>query len=205
MVPSIIASLFFRPVMDCSSTRWLRWALNCQLWKPVATQWNHANKCIQEEERQRIEQFVFQAPAISSLIGRLMLRKGIQEVIGSSNSNITFSRTAEGRPFLPGLDIIDINVSHHGDWVVLALESGARVGVDVMSMDRPINKDLREYFRLMRKQFTDNEWRQIDKSDNKLHAFYRFWCLKESYVKAIGVGLKYDLQTIDFNTSVNKD
>lgn len=26
----------------------------------------------------------------------------------------------------------------------------------------------------------------------------RFWCLKESYVKAIGVGLNLDLQTISF-------
>ena len=35
----------------------------------------------------------------------------------------------------------------------------------------------------------------------KLICGYRFWCLKESYVKATGVGLNLDLQTISFQTS----
>lgn len=55
----------------------------------------------------------------------------------------------------------------------MALEAGARIGIDVMSLDRPINIDLQEYFRLMRKQFTDDEWKQIDSSENKLTEFYR--------------------------------
>ena len=58
--------------------------------------------------------------------------------------------------------------------VVLALESEGRVGTDVMSLDRPINIAVDEYFKLMRRQFTDNEWKQIEKSENDLHEFYRF-------------------------------
>ena len=53
----------------------------------------------------------------SDQVGRLMLRKGIQVVTGLSNAEIMFSRSAEGRPFVEGLEKIDVNVSHHGDWV----------------------------------------------------------------------------------------
>ena len=42
-----------------------------------------------------------------------------------------------------------------------------------MSLDRPINIELDEYFRLMKRQFTPDEWRQIDKASNRLHEFYR--------------------------------
>lgn len=47
------------------------------------------------------------------------------------------------------------------------------VGVDVMSLDRPINIELDEYFRLMKRQFTPEEWRQIDNAKNRLYEFYR--------------------------------
>lgn len=57
--------------------------------------------------------------------------------------------------------------------VVLALERNATVGVDVMSLDRPINIDLDEYFRLMNRQFTPAEWTQIDASTNRLNEFLR--------------------------------
>ena len=50
------------------SVRWLRWALNCTKWSPTKTQWLKANGCIQGEELQRIEKFVFQQPAISSMV-----------------------------------------------------------------------------------------------------------------------------------------
>jgi len=37
------------------------------------------------------------------------------------------------------------------------------------------------------------------KDKQKLERFYKFWSLKESYVKAIGKGLVLDLQTIEFS------
>jgi len=54
--------------MDTQSIKWLRWAFNCKLWKPTAAEWLQANRCIQGEEMQRIERFVFQSPAISAMV-----------------------------------------------------------------------------------------------------------------------------------------
>ena len=96
---------------------------------------------------------------------------------------------------------LDYNISHAGDWVVLAAGQG-RIGVDVMkTTDNRIDR-LSEFFRLMTKQFTDKEWQTIRKSgkdEQQLQTFFRHWTLKESYVKAIGTGLNLDLKTLEFH------
>jgi len=84
-----------------------------------------------------------------------------------------------------------------------------QVGVDVMKLSdarHTTTQKRREFFRLMRRQFTDDEWRQIEhpvvdeavKTDRQLASFYRHWSLKESFVKAVGSGLTIDLQRLNF-------
>ena len=88
------------------------------------------------------------------------------------------------------------------NWVVLAANKG-RVGVDVMrQVDSRVDR-LDEFFRLMKKQFTDAEWEAIrgedrDSEAEQLARFFRHWALKESYVKAVGTGLNVDLRTLNF-------
>ncbi|KAG8584689.1 hypothetical protein GDO81_004721 [Engystomops pustulosus] len=56
----------------------------------------------------------------------------------------------------------------------------------------------------MHRQFTEREWRSIKsmRSDwARLDMFYRHWALKESFIKAIGVGLGFNLQRIEFEVS----
>ena len=98
----------------------------------------------------------------------------------------------------------DYNVSHAGDWVVLAAAQGFRVGVDVMrTVDTRVER-LDKFFGLMRKQFTEQEWLSIhggseDNPEQKLERFFRHWTLKESYVKTVGTGLNLDLRTLNFS------
>ncbi len=49
-----------------------------------------------------------------------------------------------------------------GSYVVLAAETGSDVGVDVMDV-RPVSRGqtVTQYFALMRRQFTENEWLSV--------------------------------------------
>ncbi|XP_072254748.1 L-aminoadipate-semialdehyde dehydrogenase-phosphopantetheinyl transferase [Pyxicephalus adspersus] len=61
-----------------------------------------------------------------------------------------------------------------------------------------------EFFRLMHRQFTEKEWHSIKSMAGdwaKLDMFYRHWALKESFIKAIGVGLGFSLQRVEFEVS----
>ena len=90
-----------------------------------------------------------------------------------------------------------------GDYVVFAGCTTGQVGIDVMKVELRRNTTLDKFFSLMTRQFTASEWRFINNSDtaereSRLFNFYRCWCLKESYVKAIGTGIKFGLQRIEF-------
>ncbi|XP_035479343.1 L-aminoadipate-semialdehyde dehydrogenase-phosphopantetheinyl transferase isoform X4 [Scophthalmus maximus] len=94
------------------------------------------------------------------------------------------------------------NLSHQGDYAVLAAEQGLQVGVDIMKNTMPGSKSVSEFFRIMTRQFTAYEWSIIQSAaadHRQLAAFYRHWALKESFIKAIGTGLDFDLQRAEFH------
>lgn len=96
------------------------------------------------------------------------------------------------------------NISHQGEYAVLAAEQGLQVGVDVMKTTMPGSSSVSQFFRLMTRQFTEYEWSVVQSSGSehqKLAAFYRHWVLKESFIKAIGTGLSFNLQRVEFHLS----
>ena len=162
---------------------------------------------IQAEEKERIAKFRYRVDMVSSLVGRLMLRSLAVSVLGLRNTEARFERTERGKPVLTHNSRgWDYNVSHAGDWVVLAAAEEARLGVDVMRTRDSRVERLEEFFRLMRRQFTEQEWVTInggkeDSDKTRQERFFRHWTLKESYVKAVGTGLNIDLRTLNFKLS----
>ncbi|XP_023311405.1 L-aminoadipate-semialdehyde dehydrogenase-phosphopantetheinyl transferase [Anoplophora glabripennis] len=189
----------------------VRWAFNFTKWNPSHSDMLLASSCVQTEEKDRLSRFYFRKDFKSSLIGRLMMRKFVCQASGKKYDEIKFLRDDKGKPMLfesntyPNLDF---NISHQGDYVVLAGEcSNVKLGVDVMKLEYSGGKSLDEFFRLMTKNFSPEEWVMIKSSGTEkqqIAMFCRHWCLKESYVKAIGVGITINLQDIRFkvNTSV---
>ncbi|XP_078682625.1 L-aminoadipate-semialdehyde dehydrogenase-phosphopantetheinyl transferase-like [Branchiostoma floridae x Branchiostoma belcheri] len=188
----------------------IRWAVKTGLWQPSREEWLLAARCVQQEEKDRINKFVFAKDAKYAMAGRLLIRKAVSDRLGLPWKDIRLGRTEKGKPYLTntvGADhaLFSFNVSHSGDYAVLAAEQEHTVGVDVMKIDYPNRGDVPEFFRTMRRQFTDHEWTTIKTPSSEweqLKLFYRHWCLKESYVKALGVGIGFELQRIDFHLQV---
>ena len=181
----------------------LRLALNATNWHPSVADWKLAGKCIQTEERNRISGFHYKNDAKLSLAGRLLLRYAI-----ACNSDIKWQclkliRSDKAKPLLHSQHDCDIkfNASHQGDYVVVVTDN-VDVGIDIMDLrERHGNTD--QFFNLMYRQFTDDEWKTIKSSndhDQQMQSFYRHWCLKESFVKAIGAGIGYSLLSLNFVT-----
>jgi len=190
--------------MNVRNLKNIRWAVNVGRWTPTEAEWCRAIQLIQVEEKERIEQFRYKVDMMSSLVGRLLLRGFAVHVLGLNNREVKFVRTDRGKPVLEvNTSGWDYNVSHAGDWVVLAAASQGSLGVDVMKTKDSRVDRLEEFFRIMRRQFTDEEWMSISgnqcvSDEDKLATFFRHWTLKESYVKAVGTGLNLDLRTLNF-------
>lgn len=201
-----------------------RWAFNFKGWQPTEHEWCNAIMQLQEEERIRIGKFRYRDDAKSSLVGRLMIRRWSEQFLSafsSIDSTLTIARTEKGRPKLllsPSQTQstkdtnFDFNVAHAGEFTVFAAEirstTNVTVGVDVMPLtNRRKDQNVEEFLRLMKRQFTSDEWAQIRRTpsdydegfSDTLKNFYRFWCLKESFVKAEGSGLAWNLQRLSFN------
>ncbi|PRD27277.1 UNVERIFIED_CONTAM: aasdhppt [Trichonephila clavipes] len=136
------------------------------------------------------------------------MRKAVSECLGLPYDEIVFLRSSSGKPYLKNSENFSFNVSHHGDYCVLAAEQNSTVGIDVMKIEHRGKRSVPEYFSLMRKQFSSSEWdfiMQPGPEKEQLKRFYRLWaihyfqCLKESYVKAIGTGIVFDLQSLSFS------
>ncbi|XP_065898321.1 L-aminoadipate-semialdehyde dehydrogenase-phosphopantetheinyl transferase-like [Dysidea avara] len=185
--------------------RGLRWAFNTSIWSPTKEEWVLACSCIQAEEKERISGFVHAKDAKLSMGGRLLIRRALVQLLGLPNTAIKLTRGDRNKPELVGNDNVQFNVSHDGCYVVLAVEQNRKVGVDVMQMTRRVGaSSTAEFFRQMNRQFTEREWQCILREDtekSQLATFFRLWCLKESYIKAIGRGIGIGLQHMEFTLS----
>ncbi|NXT08501.1 ADPPT transferase, partial [Prunella fulvescens] len=179
----------------------VRWAFPCGAWRPRRRQWLLAAQLVQPEEKERIGHFVFARDAKAALAGRLLMRKLIAEELGIPWNEVHLQRTPKGKPFLasnlPGINSnYNFNVSHQGDYAVLAAEPELQVGIDVMKTDLPGNSLCSSPFFL----YSDTEVNTVVLVEQE-NILFRYCALKESFLKAIGVGIGFNLQRIEFNVS----
>ncbi|XP_039239411.1 L-aminoadipate-semialdehyde dehydrogenase-phosphopantetheinyl transferase isoform X1 [Pipra filicauda] len=187
----------------------VRWAFPCGAWRPRRREWLLAAQLVQPEEKDRIGQFVFARDAKAALAGRLLMRKLIAEKMCIPWNEVHLQRTSKGKPFLANTVVsinsnYNFNISHQGDYAVLAAEPELQVGIDIMKTNLPGSSSVPNFFHIMKRQFTETEWDVIKSMSNEwmqLDMFYRHWALKESFIKAIGVGIGFNLQRIEFNVS----
>lgn len=187
----------------------IRWAFNWKEWNPSEQELEYAISCVQNDEKIRLGKFVFRKDVRASLVGRLLMRKFVNEYTNLPYDKIVFIRDEHNKPVLKDNSaVLSFNVSHQGSYTVLAGEiRNIKLGVDVMALEYTGCKSVSEFFRIMNRNFSSAEWKEIkgfasEKSEKEqISMFCRHWALKESYVKALGMGIVVDLRCIDFRTN----
>lgn len=110
----------------------------------------------------------------------------LRHVLGTGQ--YTVETEPGGKPRIAGRPDFHFNLSHAGDWVVLAWGS-TPVGVDV----ERIREDM-DYRAVARRFFSPEEQRAVEEAESPLRRFHEIWTGKESWLKYTGTGLKYDLR-----------
>jgi 4'-phosphopantetheinyl transferase len=118
-----------------------------------------------------------------TLLGEVLIRAIVREFKGLPQDQINIAITGEGKPFLKGVDDFHFNLSHSGDWVVMAT-SGHEVGIDVELIQTA-------KYEVAQRFFTSDECRALDllSGTEKTEYFYSLWTAKESFLKYLGKGL----------------
>ncbi|MBQ3100799.1 MAG: 4'-phosphopantetheinyl transferase superfamily protein [Clostridia bacterium] len=132
--------------------------------------------------------------------GRNMLNGILKKAYPGSNEPI-ISKNENGKPFIQNYPEFCFNISHSGEWTVLAV-SDQEIGVDIQKI-KPVRSNIPKRF------FTRRENLFLDNLNNKDYCteFTRIWTLKEARTKASGESLAKTitkLSTIDYDGTFSK-
>lgn len=146
------------------------------------------------QERARADRFHFEADRARHTIGRGLTRLLVGRCLGVDPRTLVFEYSRLDKPMLPAGHPLRFNVSHSGDFVLLALARGRELGVDVERI-RPdfATAEVAERY------FSVGECRQLAALTGEAHrdAFFACWSRKEAYIKARGDGLTLPLDQFD--------
>lgn len=119
-----------------------------------------------------------------------LLAFALSEEYGLEYQELVMEKGPFGKPYLKDYPTVHFNISHC-DGMTACILAGGEAGIDIEKI-RPY------HVRIEKKALTEKEAAVLLHSSKKEEIFFRFWTLKESYIKAIGKGLSCPLTDVEF-------
>jgi len=126
---------------------------------------------------------------------RRLLGIGLERAFGVPPADVEVERTSDGKPRLLGRRDVHFNIAHCPAAVAVAVADQA-VGVDVEEIRA------RDPY-VAARCFDASELDRVEAATDPDREFFRYWTLKESYVKALGTGLSHPLRSVRFAVSAD--
>ena len=148
-------------------------------------------KLLSSEELERSRQFVNRLDRLRFMTGRLLVRYALSERLAVTPAEIQIVQTCficgapHGKPRLSTGEW-QFSISHAGEYVVVAITSQSRVGIDIEPIDASLCvSDLINL--VLTKEEQDVFYTcPIEQS---VQVFLRYWTRKEALLKCLGLGL----------------
>lgn len=158
---------------------------------------NSSRALLSQEELDRAHRFYFDHHRVRFIAGRAALKSILSGYLEINPRSVEFSLGPQGKPELKaGMaeSGIRFNLSHSGDFALVAVTQGLAVGVDIEAVNREFaGEDIARRF------FSPDEVARLVAlpSGERIAAFFRCWTRKEAYIKALGKGLSLPLDSFD--------
>ncbi|RAP49833.1 MAG: hypothetical protein BZ136_02760 [Methanosphaera sp. rholeuAM74] len=137
--------------------------------------------------KEKVSRFRFDKDKKLSCGAYILLRRLLEE---ENITNPIFKKTKYEKPYISNYPDTYFNLSHSGKYVVCAV-SDSPVGVDIEYNDPDIDLNIARYY------FFNTEYENIIHSDNPSNEFFKYWVLKESYMKYTGLGFHLNLNSFE--------
>ena len=151
-----------------------------------------------EAEKLQWKRFYFAADQHRYLITRALIKTTLSQYINQPPQAWSFAENQYGRPHLaePEHAWLRFNLSHTKGMVVCLVSRQREVGVDVENLERKSDGllGIAEHF------FAPKEVSALRAlpMEQQRQRFFSYWTLKESYIKARGMGLSLPLEKFAF-------
>lgn len=130
---------------------------------------------------------------------RFLIAERLASEFASMNFGIPVSYFSGGvgeKPYLKDYPDISLSRSYADNYLVIGAEQDYEIGVDCEKI-KDFDRNMIKYF------FTHNEQKYIESSESMNTAFALLWTRKESYIKCMGRGIDYPINTIDVTPTKN--
>jgi 4'-phosphopantetheinyl transferase len=194
----VAASRSLRSHLDSGEVHvWYAWTNRCN----DARSLDYFHSLLTAEEERRLERFAFESLRHEYLLTRALCRTCLSRYADVAPEDWSFRVTQYGRPELSLAETagLKFNLSNARTLVACAVASRCEVGVDVEELDRHSDS-----MTVARRVFTPMELRdlyEIRSRGERRRRFFELWTLKESYIKARGLGMSLPLDEFSFDLS----
>ena len=142
---------------------------------------------VSKNRREKIDFYRFDKDKKLSAGAYLLLKTLLLE---ENISNPVFKTGKYGKAYIDNYNDFHFNLSHSGKMVLCAI-SDKQVGADIEYIDPEIDLNIAKNY------FFNKEYESIMKSDNPSDEFFKYWVLKESYMKYTGFGMNLELNSFE--------
>src|SRR5450631_4335512 len=155
--------------------------------------WDHYFSLLPPDQQERNKRYRRWEDRHSHLLGRMLLYFSLKEAGYAGNPLYDIRYDAYSRPFLN--DEIDFNISHSGQYIVCAWGIQLRLGIDIEQYREVALRDFQDIM-------SAGQWDDIHRADSPCRAFYNYWAMKESVIKADGRGLSIPLAGLEIRENI---
>ena len=152
-----------------------------------------------EDERAREARYIFERDRRRHRITRALVRTVLSRYAPVSPEHWSFTQNEYGRPEIAGSDLPAnlpfFNVSHAAGLIAMAVGPQPSVGIDTEDF-----RARRAPLEVADRFFSPRERAALDSCplDTRDELFFEYWTLKESYIKARGMGLSIPIHRFGF-------
>jgi 4'-phosphopantetheinyl transferase len=153
---------------------------------------------LSEPEKARLQRFAVKDAAFQYLVTRALVRTTLSRYAEVPAQAWEFETNTYGRPHISRPQEwrhLRFNLSNTTGLVVCAISMDSEIGVDVENVARPVDADALAPSVFAAAELTDF---RSSKPENQRERFFSYWTLKESYIKARGMGLSLPLDAFWF-------
>lgn len=147
------------------------------------------------EEKKRASYYKYEPKQHGYIVTQAVLRVLISAYLDISPADVLLVASKKGKPFLINEPSLYFNISNSHEICVYAFSRDAEVGIDIEKI-----RELPDIDQLIEKNLTSREKAYFQKNtEHKLSLFFQFWTFKESYLKAIGEGMRLTPENLEFS------
>jgi 4'-phosphopantetheinyl transferase len=160
---------------------------------------SEALSVLSSDERERAHRFHFDDHRRAFVVAHAAMRRILAWYADVPATSLVFTTGEFGKPALADIPNLQFNLSHSGDFALVAVAQRGAVGVDVERWNAAVDHlNLAEHF------FSEGECAALQAlataSEQVVAGFFAAWSRKEAYLKASGHGITRGLH--HFNVSL---